>query len=369
LKNTESSSLKCDAPFVLLFGGVGCEREVSQRGAYNILTLADRVGAPCIPVGIDKRGYWYLYRGEAENIRSGFWAGDKDRLIPVFIRKSDGAYLFGSDFKIAVKGFFPLLHGNFGEDGIVQGALEAAGLPFVGARTLCGALATDKAAGKILAASVGIPTLPYVLYLGGKDDCRCGNLALSKKEAFRQAEALGLPVFIKPSGLGSSIGAGVARSEGEFYERLEEAEKLGDGRVLIESYLPGRRELECAYFESSAGVVITPPGEAVCNKEFYDFHEKYESGEVRLYSKSPLSDDISEKLIEYTKILSRLFGLRHIGRVDFFLADEKKIYFNEVNPTPGLTESSLYLGMLGAAGVSSEEFVFSIERWLREAAV
>jgi ABC-type multidrug transport system fused ATPase/permease subunit len=155
----------------------------------------------------------------------------------------------------------------------------------------------------------------------------------------------------------------------EFYERLEEAEKLGDGRVLIESYLPGRRELECAYFESSAGVVITPPGEAVCNKEFYDFHEKYESGEVRLYSKSPLSDDISERLIEYTKILSRLFGLRHIGRVDFFLADGKKIYFNEVNPTPGLTESSLYLGMLGAAGVSSEEFVFSIERWLREAAV
>ena len=369
MKNTENSSLKYDAPFVLLFGGVGCEREVSQRGAYNVLALAEKAGVPCLPVGIDREGYWYLYRGEAENVRSGFWALDKERLAPVYIRKGCGTYLFGADFMIAVKGFLPLLHGDFGEDGIVQGALEAAGLPFVGSRTLGGALATDKAACKMLAEAAGIPTLPYVLYVGGGSAYRGGKLALSERAALEGAAALGFPVFIKPSGLGSSIGAGVARNEGEFYRRLAEAEEIGDGRVLIEAYLPERRELECAYFESRDGILITPPGEAVCNKEFYDFHEKYESGEVRLHSRAEISDEVGDRLIEYTKILAPLLGLRHMGRVDFFLTDEGEIYFNEVNPIPGLTESSLYLRMLNHAGVSSEEFIYSIERWLREAAV
>ena len=248
----------------------------------------------------------------------------------------------------------------------MQGALETNRLPFVGCKTLCGALSTDKASAKMLVEAMGVPTLPWVLYVGGRDNAASGGrVAFSNREAIRLASELGFPVFVKPSGLGSSIGAGVARDEDELYERISEAEREGDGRVIIEPYLSVRRELECAFVETPSGVVITPAGEADCGKDFYDFREKYESDTVRLYSIGRVSFDIQNKLMEYTRSVGALLGLRHIGRVDFFLSGGN-IYFNEVNPIPGLTASSLYLKMLASAGIDSKSFLSYVDRWLEE---
>lgn len=310
----------------LIYGGRGHEREVSVKGKEYILPLIDKEKYEPFTLFIDKGGRWLTDGGEVFPTRGGFYSPEKRKFY-----KTDCA--------------IPLLHGDFGEDGRVQGALECADIPYVGCDSLAGAICRDKAIVKSVAQSLGIPTLPHLLILRGD----------GMDYALRRCEAtFSYPLFVKPARLGSSVGIGVARSGRELVSALTCAFCLGE-RVIVEPCLDAKRELECGYFSAKGKELFTNPGEILLDG-VYDYEKKYRSDEARLSVRAELCADLSEQIREYSRRLVRALSVRDISRVDYFLSDGE-LYFNEINTMPGFTPDSLYLKMVEAAGIGEGEAV------------
>ena len=295
----------------LIYGGCGYEREVSVKGfefVYPILQYK----YDCLPVFIDKNGRW-LANGE--------------RVFPL----DGGLYFIDSQKLIKVDCAFPLLHGDFGEDGIVQGALDTAHIPYVGCDGRVGAVCRDKSVVKAVAESLGIPTLPYVTLFRGDD-----------------IPDLSYPVFVKPTGLGSSIGASRAENEKELKAALNSAFNLCN-KVIIERLLNPKRELECGYFAYKCKHLFTDVGE-ILTDGFYDYDKKYGDFGAQAIPCATVSHEINAKIKDYSRRLVHRLGVKQICRVDFFLSGND-IYFNEINTMPGFTETSLYHLMLSEEGI------------------
>lgn len=310
----------------LIYGGRGCESDVSVRGAEQIMPLIDREKYKTLSVFIDKDGRWFCNGGEA---------------ALAFIEGVSGLVIRGE--MNAVDCAIPLLHGDFGEDGVVQGALENAKIRYVGCGVTAGAVCADKALTKMVARALGIPTLPSIT-------------VTSESEALLAEKALGYPMFVKPCSLGSSVGAARAENRDELLSAARAALKL-DRRVLIESYISHPRELECAYFGANCKEMFTNPGEIICRGDFYDYERKYFSAEdVSVLPEADIGADIKEKIKEYSALLIHTIGVRDLCRVDFFLKGEE-LYFNEINTMPGFTPDSLYPEMLKNAGIQPRELI------------
>ncbi len=305
----------------LIYGGRGRESEVSIRGMRHVLPLIDRNKYEIIPIFIDKCGRWLIEKQEVCPHSGGFLCPESGEVTRV-----DSA--------------IPLLHGDFGEDGRVQGALECAAIPYVGCDVLCGAVCRNKAFVKMLARQLGLPTLPFLLILR---DEGCDYATRRAEESFSY------PMFIKPTSLGSSVGVSAAESRRELCSALTVAFTLSD-RVIIEPCLTYKRELECGYFKAKNKELFTNPGEILCNG-LYGYDEKYSSGDVGLAIRADLPEGQRELIREYSRRLVRALGVRDIARVDFFLTEDE-IYFNEINTMPGFTDGSLYARMIEAEGIS-----------------
>ena len=213
----------------LIYGGRGYESEVSLRGARNIFsTLSDMFD--CLPVLIDKQGRWLLHKKEVVATKMGERGG--------FFCPKTGEFH-------PVDCVFPLLHGNFGEDGVVQSALEVAAIPYIGCSGRVGAICRDKAIVKAIAKSLEIPTLPSILLKTGDTD------AIDRAE-----EEIGYPMFVKPTDLGSSFGASEARDREQLLLALNSAYSYST-RVIVEKLLEPKRELECGYFSAKGNVLFT----------------------------------------------------------------------------------------------------------------
>ncbi len=315
----------------LIYGGRGVEAEVSLRGAERVLPLINREKYRPLAVFIDKNGRWLSGGGE---------------VTPAFIGGLSGLYRDGELIPLACA--FPLLHGDFGEDGVVQGALENARIPYVGCDSRAGALICDKAAVKAMAESLSIPTLPF-------------TVATCVLDGMNAERMLGYPLIVKPCTLGSSVGISVARNRDELAEAIENALKLCS-RVIIESYLTRPRELECGYFGADCKEIFTNPGEIVCDRGFYDYGKKYlGEGGVTLSCPADVPSEIAQRIKEYTGRLIRATGVRDLCRADFFLSGDK-IYFNEINSMPGFTEGSLYPEMLKNHGIEPDAMIDSLIR-------
>ena len=304
---------------LILYGGMGAEHDISVLGKEYIDKRIDRGRFFAVSACIDKSGEWYAIKN-----------GKKRRVHPINKNGKSGL-LLGKRF-LKIDTVFPILHGDFGEDGRVQGLLECLGFSFVGCNTLSGAISIDKGITKAVAERLCIPTVPWVSVNG----------EITKNTLIKIEEHLPYPVFVKPTCLGSSIGAGVAHDREELFDRLRIASELGQGRVLAEEYLKSKRELECAYLELAGERFFTPPGEIRCDGGFYSFEEKYScTSRASVLSGAPIDSDISDKVTAYAKALADELGLRGLARIDFFL-DGDKLYFNEINTMPGLTDASLY---------------------------
>ena len=312
----------------LIYGGRGFESEVSLRGEKNIRPIIEK-NYDCLPIFIDKEGRWLYEGGELflANIggRGGF-----------FCPKSGKFY--------AVDCAFPLLHGDFGEDGIVQGGLECASIPYVGCDVSAGAVCRDKAFLKAAANQLNIPTLPYLLAIKGEEDIK----ARAEKE-------IGYPMFLKPSSLGSSVGASPVRDESEFLGALDSAFLLCD-RVIIEPMLEEKRELECGYFNALGKEIYTDVGEIICDG-FYDYDSKYGNApSIKAIVSAKVGETVNRKIKEYARRLVRFLGIRSLSRIDFFLSGDR-IYFNEINTMPGFTDGSLYARLIAAAGIPEDKLI------------
>ena len=312
----------------LFFGGRGYEHSVSVSGAKNLLSLIDRERYGVYTVFIEKSGKMRLTTPDLEVGEAVFPILDEGRC----------ALLTESGERLQIDCAFPLLHGDFGEDGSVQGLLASCRVPFVGSDTRASAICLDKAATKAFAEALGIPTVPWRLLTSGED--------------YTDLEP---PLFIKPTGLGSSVGASPAHSRVELIAAIQNAASLGGGRVLAERLISPIRELECAYFSAQGEQIVSYPGE-ILSGGFYSYERKYSTEAAGTSARADVSRELAERMREYTRRLCRAIGVRHLARVDFFLSGDA-LYLNEINTMPGMTASSLYPRLLVGAGISPAEAI------------
>ncbi len=357
-------------PIALIFGGMGPEAEVSARSALCVAAALRKMSVNFIRIFISAQGDWYLEGDDGLfNVptypvrvsgRSGFAllfgllpsrAGGKSDGGTDTDKTDEASNLEANEKIIEVSLVIPILHGLFGEDGRVQGALDTAGIGYVGVNVAAGAIASDKIYTKIIAESLGIPTLPFVEY--NRDyDTVSDVLALAQ-------ERLGYPMFIKPCDLGSSLGASAVYSPSDFASGIETAISYGSRRVIIERMLEGKREIECAYLEGEKPV-FTHPGE-ILHSGFYDYKKKYEDESLKASPHAIISEELSSKIKEYAARMVRAVGIHDLCRVDFFVVGDS-IYLNEINPIPGFTEGSLYPALMERHGLSDCELISALIR-------
>ena len=346
--NTETKAYTQKPLPTVFFGGRGAEHEISLLGAARFLSEARRLGREYRAVYIDRSGDMYLFVEEPCEI----FSLDSDKckyMTPTFpIRLCGKSGLYTKEGILPISIAILLLHGDYGEDGRMQGLADAAGIRFVGADTFAGAVASDKAFAKAVAEHAGVPVLPWCVVYKGMD-IECGVEEFIKK--------VGYPIFVKPARLGSSVGASVAEDRVQLLRAIESAFGVAH-KVMLEPALTDKRELECAYYSVFSKSLIAPPGEVDTAGRFYDYELKYSGeGSVGLYPRASVSDEVSERIRGYTKLLSSEMGISHLARFDYFLLPDGSVYFNEVNTFPGFTETSLYSRMLDLCGVSFDGFL------------
>ena len=348
----------------VLFGGRSSEHEISLRSAFTVMSAMDPARYEVVPIGIGRDGRWYwradairMLADAAPRLEALAGGGIEVSLLPHPAANALVQAPAGAPRAAEVAGpgagklpgpldvVFPVLHGSYGEDGTVQGLLELAGLPYVGAGVLGSAVGMDKDVQKRLLREAGLPVVRYAMierWQWREKPARAAELARS----------LGYPVFVKPNALGSSVGISKVKSERELGAALEEAFAY-DRKVLIEASCIGR-ELECAVLgnerpESSI------PGEIVIkgSHEFYSYESKYvdpEGAEVRI--PAALNAAQSEHLRQLACGAFRALGLRGMARVDFLARPAlSEIYVNEVNTIPGFTAISMYPKLWEASGL------------------
>ena len=321
---------------LLLYGGTGNEHDVSVMGYEYVSSLLQNTGYDILPTYVSRAGEWYI--GGEGGVRAHLCAKDGSLYTEYGFIKIDAA--------------IPLLHGDGGEDGRIQGALDTAGIPYVGADATASAVCIDKYYTKAIAESLGIPTVPSVLFSKRADTRDAYGICL---------ERLGLPMFVKPTRLGSSVGAYPVYDKNDFFTFFPLAMEKGSDKVIAEKLVKGKRELECAYYSAGGCTLITAPGEILIDG-FYGYREKY-GGTTRILPIADIDRTVADTVKDYSRMLVEALGLRHLGRIDFFLTEEG-IYFNEVNTFPGFTKDSLYPKMLEASGIAPRDALVSFIREL-----
>lgn len=247
---------------------------------------------------------------------------------------------------------FIALHGSPGEDGTVQGFLDAAGIDYVGSGVLASAICMDKTITKKLLKADGIPVPDYIhvcsanIHAGYKR-----NLAMEVRKT------LGFPVVVKPARLGSSVGISIVKTQAQFDEAMENALKY-DCCVLIEKYISGR-EIQCGLIGRSNPTPL-PLIEIIPKKEFFDYEAKYVPGMADEIAPAPISEDLTRKAQELALRAFVSVGCRDMARVDMFLTEDERFLVSEINTIPGLTSNSLLPKEAQAAGMSYEELIYKI---------
>ena len=326
----------------LIFGGEGRERSISLLSARCVSKLLDKNKYEIIPVFISHRGDWYV---GAPDPFGALPAAGATPTFPVMLHGSSG--LLTSDGIMRIDAAIPLLHGDFGEDGIIQGTLEAAHIPYVGCDVFSSAVCADKAYTKSVASSLGIKTAKWVVEYSHDEESK-------KRIQCESEEKLAYPMFIKPARLGSSIGASAVMCKREFDAAYLSASKYNSG-VLIEELIPIEYEVECAYLYARGERLFSADGTVRTGGTAYSFKEKYVSGHTRVAKDS--THPYKKEIEELSKKLVRALGIRAIARIDFFVTPCGEIYFNEINTMPGMTKRSLYPSLTENMGLFEGEFL------------
>lgn len=337
----------------VLFGGVSPEHEVSLRSAESILSNMDPERYNIFPVGITKEGDWILYGGaDYSQLPSGQWqnhpANRRAAISPV---RNQGLLSFEGDCVVRerIDVVFPVLHGENGEDGSIQGLMQVAGIPCVGPMVSASAVSMDKTLTKLVADHAGVRQAAWHLV-------QRRDLAGDVEKALDAVEnKFAYPVFVKPSGTGSSVGVSKAKDRAQLRDALEKAAKF-DRKVLVEEFISGH-EVEVAVLgnETPAASIC---GEIEAGADFYDYDAKYVSDCAKLHIPARISDEASEKVREAAVRIYEALGCRGLSRVDFFVTyDGEEVVFNEINTIPGFTSISMYPKLFEASGIPYGELI------------
>ena len=333
---------------IVIFGGQSAEHDVSCTTAAHVLRAADPRKYRITPIGIARDGRWHLATSVAQALASGPGALPERCDTDGEVVEPTAAITPARPGRTVV---MPLLHGPLGEDGTVQGMLELADLPYVGSGVLGSAVAMDKAMAKLVTAAHSIPQARYVALRADE---------IGPHTPQQLVDQMGLPVFVKPANMGSSVGVSKAKSVEALRDAIDVALTY-DEWIVVEEAITGR-EIEVAVIgnlEPRASL----PGEVVPGAEFYDYADKYvDSGSSTLVP-APLS---LEQAAEVRALAVRAFGAMRcegLARVDFFLEEPGRGFLlNEVNTLPGFTPISMYPKMWIASGMTYPELIDELVR-------
>jgi D-alanine-D-alanine ligase len=379
----------------ILFGGRSGEHEVSLLSAASVFNAIDKTKYEVVPIGITKEGRW-VTAADAERLLHGkvedhkhLRAGDPEAtpgaavlakgesvvvppepqrhgsIMPFETDKSSHALTRrAADRAIDVDVIFPVLHGTFGEDGTIQGLLELADMPYVGAGVLGSAVGMDKDIMKALFRAAGLPIVKHVTFLRSEWEANA-------KKAEKLVEGkLKYPVFVKPANLGSSVGISKARDRKQLGPAIDEAAKF-DRKIVIEQGVGGgkmkAREIECSVLGNDQPQASLP-GEIVPSTEFYDYNAKYLDEGSQLIIPAKLSKAETKEVQRLAIGAFKAVDCAGLARVDFLMEPKsRKIYLNEINTMPGFTAISMYPKLWAASGVSYSDLIgrliqFGLER-------
>ena len=338
---------------VVIFGGRSGEHEVSLISAASIIRALDRQKYEIIPVAITKEGRWLT-------------SSQATKLLPheVVARATENVALLGDPTQHALVHFdddvrlterrpvdvvFPVLHGPYGEDGTIQGLLELADIPYVGCGVLASAAGMDKDVMKRLFREAGLPIVNYL----------CVTRAVWEREPERVSKQvmkeIGLPAFVKPANLGSSVGITKVKRRNQLKAAMDVAAQY-DRKILVERAITGR-EVEVSVLGNDEPMASLP-GEIIAGAEFYDYTNKYLSDAAQLIIPAKLSKRLTTTVQQYAIRAFQAIDGSGMARVDFFIErSTNRVIVNEINTIPGFTSISMYPKLWEASGISYSELV------------
>ncbi len=373
----------------LLFGGQSVEHNISVLSAAGVADALQKAGYECIFICIDKQGYWHLMPSVVspdvpnpsspsnssnssnssslpstdspntstakENISLG-----RISIVPGG-GKANGLQL-GSK-SIPVDMVFPILHGIYGEDGKIQGALDSCAIPYIGGGVTASAITNDKDITKRLLSQAGIDTAKHITIRSDEYPQTNTDKGQVYASTYQRAVAeLSIPFWVKPANLGSSLGIQRVATAADFAKAVSEAFNL-DSKVILEEHIQGR-EMECSVLEDASGITVSLPGEIIVTGKhyFYDYDAKYNDPQgAKLEVPAKCSVEVTDKIKQIAIKTFKILECCNIMRLDIFLADSKseasRIIVNEVQTIPGFTAISMYPKLLAHAGIPLVEIV------------
>lgn len=316
---------------LIIFGGNSSEHFISCKSAKSIIENIDKKLFNYEVVGIDFDGTWYKFNDDLSYLENGNWLNSNIFEVDNIIN-----YIKGFDV------VFPITHGNFGEDGKLQGMLELFDIPFVGCNTSSSVIGFDKAFSKLVFADLGIPQVPYVVI----NDKYKINDVINK---------LQFPMIVKPANGGSSIGISKVNNKKELVKAIKVAQKY-DKKLVVEKFIKAR-ELECAVLGEKY-LICSKLGEIKAANEFYDYDAKYLNSD----SITSICDDlplcIVDKIRDYAIKVFIGMNCKNYSRIDFFYDEnDGSIYINEINTIPGFTNISMYPKLMNSENISYTDLI------------
>ena len=347
----------------VLFGGISPEHEVSLRSAESVLQNLDPQKYNIIPVGITKDGDWILYGGtDYSLLPTGQWRNHpENRRATISPIRGQGLLCFEGDCVVRelIDVVFPVLHGENGEDGAMQGLLQMAGIPYVGPHVAESAVAMDKTLTKLVADNAGVPQAAWMLVRSAELPARIETILDQIQSRFEY------PVFVKPAGTGSSVGVSKAMDRHQLQLALEKAGAFDD-KILVEEFIHGR-EVEVAVMGNSSPVASIC-GEIDSGAEFYDYDAKYITDTSVAYIPARIDEEVAEQVREQAVKIYSAIGCKGLSRVDFFVTyEDSRVVFNEINTLPGFTSISMYPKLFAASGIPYGELLDELLKLALEA--
>ena len=347
----------------ILFGGMSPEHEVSLRSAESVLNNIDHSKYNVFPVGITREGDWILFGGkDYSDLPSGAWRNHPgNRRAAISPVRGQGLLSFEGDCVVRerIDVVFPVLHGENGEDGAMQGLLQMAGIPYVGPHVAASAVSMDKTLTKLVVDHAGVTQAAWKLVRRGELDNRMEQVLDTLENRFSY------PMFVKPAGTGSSVGVSKA-SDRETLSRALVSAAAFDEKVLVEEFIHGR-EVEVAVMGNETAVASVC-GEIDSGADFYDYDAKYVTDTSVAYIPARIPEDVAETVREAAIKVYSAIGCRGLSRVDFFVTyEDNRVVFNEINTLPGFTSISMYPKLFAASGIPYSQLIDELLRLAQEA--
>ena len=342
----------------ILYGGRSVEHGVSINSARNIAEYLDKNKFEPILIGISTNGAWHLTSTVSKEIETG-------EKINLQLNPKSAGFITEKGIVYKADVVFPVLHGTDGEDGSIQGLLQAMSLPMVGTGVLGSSIAMNKLVAKKILQEAGLPVAKFLCYyFEDRHEINFKNIS----------SVLGLPFMIKSASLGSSVGVSKVKSDADLRKAVDEAFKYDDC-LLAEEFIKGR-EIECAILGNNPAQASLPGEIIISSKyEFYTFDAKYVDGEaVKIEVPAKLDVKITEVIRQHSLKAYQALKCEDFSRVDLFLADNGRVFVNEINTIPGFTNSSMFPMMWKERGISFTDLItklieLSLERAKRSSRI